>query len=332
MKTKKIGQIEFAPITMGCMAVADSGTWGAQDEAETIRTMHRARELGINCFDTAPGYGNGYSEELLGKAFEGSASVVIASKVSADSLKYDDCIKSCERSLKLLKRDYIDLFQVHWANDEVAFEETASALIKLKEQGKIREYGVCNFGVKQMSEMINLCDIKSNQLMYNLFFRGVEFEVKDILKEKGLGLLTYSSLAQGLLTGKYKKLEDVPESLRRTRHYPCSMNPASPHGEDGCKVEVEKALSELVNFAHDKGASVSEVALAWLISKDFVTTVIAGARNTDQIERNAKALQLKLTEEEVLALDNISENIKQKMGKNLDPWRSYGGPAEPKIR
>lgn len=286
MKTKKIGQIEFAPITMGCMAVADSGTWGSQDEAETIRTMHRAKELGINCFDTAPGYGNGYSEELLGKAFEGSASVVIASKVSADSLKYDDCIKSCERSLKLLKRDYIDLFQVHWANDEVVFEETASALIKLKEQGKIREYGVCNFGVKQMSEMINLCDIKSNQLMYNLFFRGVEFEVKDILKEKGLGLLTYSSLAQGLLTGKYKKLEDVPESLRRTRHYSCSMNPASPHGEDGCKVEVEKALSELVNFAHDKSAAKLEKMQA------EIEEVLRKTNLTNASKNSQKAIKL----------------------------------------
>ena len=332
MKKKAIGQIEFSPITMGCMAVADPGAWGAQDESETIRTMHKAFELGINCFDTAPGYGNGYSEELLGKAFEGSKSVIIATKISADSLRYDDCIKSCERSLKLLKRDYVDLLQVHWANPEVPFEETAQALIKLKEQGKIREYGVCNFGAEQTKEMLKLCNIKSNQLMYNLFFRGIEFELSDVLKENDLGLLTYSSLAQGLLTGKYNKLEEVPEALRRTRHYPCDMNPSSPHREAGCKAEVEKALSDLRAFASDKGASVSEIALAWLISKDLVTSVIAGARSVSQIERNAMAMQISLTQQEISELDGISESIKQKMGANLDPWRGVGGPVEPKIR
>lgn len=331
MKSNKIGQIEFTKLTMGCMAVADPGAWGPQDEAETIRTMHAARDIGITCFDTAPGYGNGYSEELLGKAFNGSTDVVIASKISADSLKYDDCIKSCEKSLKLLKRDHIDLLQVHWANPTVPFEETANALIKLKEQGKVREYGVCNFGMKQMTEMLKLCDIRSNQLMYNLFFRGIEFELEDALKQNGLGLLTYSSLAQGLLTGKYKRLEDVPETLRRTRHYPCSMHPSSPHGEEGCKAEVEKALAELGEFANGKGVCISEVALAWLLAKDSVTTVIAGARSVAQIEKNAKALRVSLTPEEITFLDGVSEGIKQKMGKNLDPWRSVGGPAEPKI-
>ena len=329
---KRIGKIEFSPITMGCMAVADPNTWGPQEEAETIRAMRMARELGINCFDTAPGYGGGYSEELLGKAFEGSNDVVIATKISADCLKYDDCIKSCEKSLKLLKRDHIDLLQVHWANPDVPLEQTAKALIDLKKQGKIREYGVCNFGVLQTREMLGLCDIKSNQLMYNLFFRGVEFEVADVLKENGLGLLTYSSLAQGLLTGKYKRLEDVPETLRRTRHYPYTMNPSSPHREQGCKNEVEKALAQLESFAFDKGASVSEVALAWLLAKENVTTVIAGARSVSQVEKNAKAMHLKLTESEISVLDGISEDIKQKMGANLDPWRSKGGPAEPKIR
>lgn len=331
MKTRKIGSVEFSPITMGCMAVADPSAWGPQDEAETIRTMHAARDMGITSFDTAPGYGNGYSEQLLGKAFDGSHDVIIASKVAGKNMSYEACVEGCETSLRYLKRDYIDLYQIHWPSTSVAYEETARALTHLKEQGKIREIGVCNYGVKQLAEMMSFCDVKSEQLMYNLFFRAVEFEMEDIIKEKKLGLLTYSSIAQGLLTGKYDTLDQVPATLRRTRHYPCTMVEKSPHGEAGCRAEVEKALAELKEFCADNSMTVAQAALAWLLSKEVVTTVIAGARSVSQVEKNVVAMNTALTPNQIAQLDAISENIKQKMGKNLDPWRNEGGPAPVRI-
>lgn len=329
---RKIGNIEFSPITMGCMAVADPGVWGEQDENETIRTMHAARDGGIISYDTAPAYGDGYSEQLLGKAFGGSSNVVIATKVPGGKMSYEECIEACETSLRYLQRDYIDLYQIHWPSNKISFEETARALTRLKEQGKIREIGVCNFGIMQTEEMIKLCDIKSNQLMYNLFFRAVEFEMKDLLTKNNLGLLTYSSIAQGLLTGKYNTLDEVPQTLRRTRHYPCFMNPNSPHHELGCKDEVEKALGELRTFCSDNNMQMAQAAIAWLLKKNHVTTVIAGARNIKQIEKNLLAINTSLSDAQEKELDDISENIKQKMGKNLDAWRGSDDESMIRIR
>lgn len=316
---------------MGCMAVADPAVWGAQDEADTIRAMHAARDMGITSFDTAPGYGNGYSEQLLGKAFEGSHDVVIATKVNGGNMSYEACIEGCETSLRYLKRDYIDLYQVHWPSKTVPYEETARALTHLKEQGKIREIGVCNYGVKQLGEMLTLCDVKSNQLMYNMFFRAVEFEMEELLKEKKLGLLTYSSIAQGLLTGKYDTLDQVPETLRRTRLYPCTMNEKSPHHGAGCREEAEKALAELKTFCADNSMTVAQTALAWLLSKDAVTTVIAGARNVSQVEKNAVAMNTTLTPSQIAELDALSEDVKQKIGGHLDAWRTEDDTANLRI-
>lgn len=332
MESRKIGGIAFSPITMGCMAVADPAVWGAQDENETIRTMQAAHDYGIDSFDTAPMYGNGYSEQLLGKAFHGSDRVVIATKVPPEMMKKADCIQACETSLRYLERDYIDLYQIHWPSASVPMEETAEALLQLKQQGKVREIGVSNFGMMQLDEMLKLCDIKSNQLMYNLFFRAPEFEMIDKLKENKLAMLTYSSMAQGLLTGKYETLDQVPVTLRRTRHYPASMHPNPPHKEAGCRAEVEKAMAELRVFCADHGYIMAQLAIAWLLAKECVTTVIAGARTIKQLKTNAAAMQLSLTAEQVAELDQLSRPIKEKMGANLDAWRTTGDEETRRIR
>ena len=332
MAKRMIGEAEFSSITMGCMAVADSAVWGPQDEQETIRTMQTARDYGVESFDTAPMYGNGYSEQLLGKAFHGSDKVVIATKVPPEMMKKEDCIKACETSLKYLERDYIDLYQIHWPSSTVALEETMEAMLLLKRQGKVREIGVCNFGMEQLKEALNYEDLRSNQLMYNLFFRAPEFEMIPALQQNGLAMLTYSSIAQGLLTGKYATLDQVPVTLRRTRHYPASMNPHSPHSEAGCREEVEKAILNLRTFCNDHGYNMAQAAIAWLLSKPAVTTVIAGARTIHQLETNAASVQIKLSPEEIAELDQLSQEIKMKMGANLDAWRSTDDEANRRIR
>ena len=332
MENRMIGGIAFSPITMGCMAVADPAVWGPQDEAETIRTMQAAHDEGIDSFDTAPMYGNGYSEQLLGKAFHGSDKVVIATKVPPDMMSRSGCIRACETSLKYLERDYIDLYQVHWPSADVPMEETMEALTQLKRDGKVREIGVCNFGTEQLTEALRLCEIKSNQLMYNLFFRAPEFEMIKKLRDNRLALMTYSSVAQGLLTGKYETLDQVPVTLRRTRHYPAAMHPNPPHQEAGCREEVEKALAELRVFCADHGYQMAQTAIAWLLAKESVTTVIAGARTIRQLQNNARAITLHLTPEEVAELDQLTSAIKEKMGDNLDAWRTTGDETTRRIR
>lgn len=321
MSKRYLGTVPFSPVTFGCMAIADAAVWGPQDEKETIRAMHLAADMGIFSFDTAAMYGNGLSEQIVGRAFGNSDKVTIATKLMSSRQHYDEVISECEKSLKNLQRDVIDLYQIHWPSKEVPFEETASALLKLKEQGKIREIGVSNFGVQQLSEMEKYMQPVSNQLMYNLFFRAPEANMVELHKKYNMGMMTYSSIAQGLLTGKYQGLADVPVTLRRTRLYPCTMNPASPHREGGCQELVEKALGELRIFCADKNMTMAQVALAWLLHKEGVTTVIAGARSEKQVKSNVLAMTTDLTEEDMKTLDALSADLKAYIGNNLDAWR-----------
>ncbi len=321
MQMKYLGSVPFAPITFGCMAIADAAVWGPQDENETISAMHLAADLGIFSFDTAAMYGNGLSEQIVGRAFGNSDKVTIATKLLSSKQHYGEVIEECEKSLKNLQRDAIDLYQIHWPSNDVPFEETASALLKLKEQGKIREIGVSNFGVEQLAEMEAFMQPVSNQLMYNLFFRAPEVNMVELHKKYGMGMMTYSSIAQGLLTGKYQGLSDVPVTLRRTRLYPCTMNPASPHKEGGCQELVEKALADLRIFCADKNMTMAQVALAWLMHKDGVTTVIAGARSEKQVKSNILAMTTELNDNDMATLDQLSADIKAYIGGNLDAWR-----------
>jgi myo-inositol catabolism protein IolS len=201
-------EIDISPILMGTWQ-AGKAMWTDIDDNETTRAIRAAYDAGITTFDTAEVYGNGHSERILGQALSDVRdNVIIATKVFSNHLKYDQVVAACHRSLKNLKTDTIDLYQVHWppgsfGHARVPMEETLSALNDLKEQGKIRAIGVSNFSRLELEEAAQHGDIVSLQPPYSLFWRHVDKDAGAYCRDNGLALLAYSPMAQGLLTGKF---------------------------------------------------------------------------------------------------------------------------------
>lgn len=324
MKYATLGKadIKVSVVAMGCWAIVGDATWGPQDESQAIAAIHTALDEGITLFDTAEGYGDGYSEALLGKALGVRRSrAVIASKASATSARAGNMKKACEQSLRRLCTDYIDLYQIHWPNREVPFAETWKALEELKEEGKIRAVGVCNFGPMDLLRMPSNPPCVSNQLPYSLLFRALEYDILPRCAETDISILCYSPLAQGLLTGKFKNADEVPVGRARTRHFSKSR-PGTRHGTDGCEAETFAALGALRSVSTRIGRPMAECALAWLIHQSGVASVLAGARNPAQVRENAKAGDLVLSPSDISELSAATDLVKTALGPNPDMWQA----------
>lgn len=324
MKYRKLGKtdIEVSVVSMGCWAIVGDQLWGKQDESESIRTLRAARDAGINFFDTAEGYGNGYSEELLAKAFGGSRDdVVVASKVSPNHLTPELIRKSCEQSLRRLKADTIDLYQVHWPNWDLPMADVAKALLRLQKEGKIRAIGVSNFGVRDLGDFLATTRCESNQLCYNLLWRAIEFEIRQACVDNGIGIICYAPLMQGMLTGKFRAADEVPEGRARSRHF-SDKRPLARHGEAGCEELTFQTIDRIRKICDRIREPMADVALAWLLAQPGVTSVIAGARSPAQIKENVRAAELKLSEDVIAELTQATADLKQKLGPNPDLWQS----------
>jgi len=324
MQYHRLGKtdITVSVVAMGCWALAGGRVWGPQIEADSIATVHAALDAGVNFFDTAEGYGAGDSEVVLGRALAGRRhEAVIATKVSRSNSSSDGVRKACERSLQRLQTDYIDLYQIHWPSRTVPPDETMEALEKLRQQGKVRAIGVCNFGVQDLSHLLKTGWVETNQLPYSLLWRAIEYEIKQKCMDEGLGILCYSPLAQGLLTGKFSSLNEVPEGRARTRLFSSDRTQAR-HGEAGCEPEVFTAIEQIRRICDDIGQPMAKLAIAWLLHQPGVTSVIAGARKPDQIRQTAQAADLELSQETIAVLAEATEEVKQKMGPNPDLWQS----------
>ncbi len=322
MRYRKLGQTDLSVsvIAMGCWAIVGDNTWGPQDESETIATIHAALDTGINFFDTAEGYGNGYSEELLARGLgENRSRAIIATKVSQSNLLPDQIQAACERSLLHLNTDYIDLYQIHWPSRQVPFEDSMAAMESLRDQGKIRAIGVSNFGPVDMDEMLEVGHFQTNQLPYSLLWRAIEFDIQPKCVEHNIGILPYSPLQQGLLTGKFTKADDVPEGRARTRHF-STDRPQAKHGEAGAEAETFTAIKRIQQLSDMIGHPMEHLALSWLIHQPAVTSVIAGARNPAQMVANALAADVELSDEVLHALDQATQPIKEHMGADPDMW------------
>ena len=324
MKYRQIGSmdIEMSEIAMGCWALGGGYTWGAQDEKDSVDTVRAAIDLGVNLFDTAEFYSDGYSEQVLGKGLAGVRDkVLVATKVWVDNMAADKLRAACEGSLKRLKTDYIDLYQIHWPNHQVPLEETLTAIEALKASGKIRYAGVCNFGVQDLSAAASHLPVVTNQLAYSLLFRAIETEILSSCRQTGVGVLAYSSLAQGLLTGKFSRLEEVDDERARIRLY-SKNRPGTVHDEPGCEKEANQALEKIRAICADIGQPMAKVALAWVLRQPGITSVLAGARSRAQIAANVEAVELDLSEAVVNVLSAATEAVKSKLGPNADPWRT----------
>lgn len=304
----------------GCWPFAGGSFWGEQDDATSIATVHAALDAGINFFDTAEAYEKGHSERVLGQALVGRRDeAIIATKVAPNHLASADVIAACEQSLKNLQTDYIDLYLIHWPNWDVPLSETVAALEQLKTQGKIRAIGVCNFGVQDMSEILELHPIVTNQLPYSLLWRVIEREIQPVCLTHDVGIMCYSPLAQGLLTGRYNRAEEVPSGLARTRLY-ANERTKNDHGEPGCEAEVFAALAGIREIAADMGQSMAAVSLAWVRRQPGVATILMGARTPEEVTLNLPALDVALSDEVVQKLADLTAPVKEKLGNNPDMW------------
>ncbi|GAB4303683.1 MAG: aldo/keto reductase [Geminocystis sp.] len=317
MKTRQLGKsdIYITPIIMGTWQ-AGKRMWAGIEDSESISAIRQAVESGITTIDTAEVYGEGHSERIVGEALKSVRDKVIyASKVFANHLKYDQVISACHNSLKNLQTDYIDLYQIHWPsgswNSEIVpIEETMRALNDLKREGKIRAIGVSNFSQQQLASARECGQIDSIQPPYSLFWRIVEKEIQPYCVENNISILAYSSLAQGILTGKFGDNPTFAEGDHRKNNR--LFQP--PHWE-----RVKQALSQLQPFADKYNCTLAQIAIAWLIQQPQ-TNAIVGARNPQQAKENAQAGEIELTIEDIKQISNIGTNVTKDLDDNPVMW------------
>ncbi|WPF88707.1 aldo/keto reductase [Cyanobacterium aponinum AL20118] len=317
MKTRQLGKsdIYITPIIMGTWQ-AGKRMWAGIEDSESISAIRQAVESGITTIDTAEVYGEGHSERIVGEALKSVRDKVIyASKVFANHLKYDQVISACHNSLKNLQTDYIDLYQIHWPsgswNSEIVpIEETMRALNDLKREGKIRAIGVSNFSQQQLASALECGQIDSIQPPYSLFWRIVEKEIQPYCVENNISILAYSSLAQGILTGKFGDNPTFAEGDHRKNNR--LFQP--PHWE-----RVKQALSQLQPFADKYNCTLAQIAIAWLIQQPQ-TNAIVGARNAQQAKENAQAGEIELTIEDIKQISNIGTNVTKDLDDNPVMW------------
>jgi aryl-alcohol dehydrogenase-like predicted oxidoreductase len=287
------------------------GDWGGIEKQGAIDAVHLARELGINFFDTAQGYGWGASERLLGEALRDDIEnrrdeIVIATKgglrMEAGGLKRDASEawlrQDVEESLRNLGVDRIDLYQVHWPDPNVPIEETAGVLDGFVQEGKVRYVGVSNYSVEEMEAFARRRKLDSDQPAYHFFRRDIEEDVLPWCHEHQVGVLVYGTLAHGLLTGKFDENTTFPDDDWRS-------GSELFQGEAFRRnLDTVRALGQL---ADERGITVGQLAIAWALANPAVHVAIVGARNPQQVVQNAPAAEFALDSDELTRIDNIME-------------------------
>lgn len=324
MEFRPLGSSGFnvSVLSFGAWQIGDTDFWGPHDQRRAEATVGTAIDEGINLFDTAEMYGKGESERALGKALGNRRKeIFIASKVSPEHCAPQTLRAACEASLSRLNTDYIDLYQVHWPPREFPFTEVHGELTRLREEGKIRAFGVSNYGPQDLREWLQMGPLVSNQLGYNMAFRAIEYEIMPLCRKNNIGILAYMPLMQGLLAGRWKKAEEIPIMRRRTRHF-AGHRDAVRHGEHGCEELFFETLAELANLALHLRISMAAMSLAWLMAQPGITSVIVGARDPEQMLDNLDAAELYLGPAVVARLNEITGPLKNRLGANADMWQT----------
>ncbi|MBN1554893.1 MAG: aldo/keto reductase [Phycisphaerae bacterium] len=322
MEYRALGQsdIQVTPVIFGAWAIGE-WMWGPQDHNDAIDAIHTALDAGINAIDTAAVYGFGRSEELIAEALQGRKreDVVLLTKfglrwdhgkkgtvrfetkdmdgnvISIYTYSHpDSVIEECERSLKRLKTDYIDVYQIHRPDETTPVEETFGAVAKLIEQGKVRAAGVSNYTPERMTRANAVTPLASSQPPYSMVLRDAEEDVLPWCRENNVGVIVYSPLQRGLLTGKIKPGHVFAEGDHRA-----SNKFFAPKN-----VETVNALLDRIRpiaEAHD--ATLAQLVIAWTIRQPGVTAALVGARNTKQAAENAAATRLTLTDDDIAQID-----------------------------
>jgi len=322
MQYREIGQsgITASAITFGAWAIG-GWMWGGADRKEALEAILASYELGVTSIDTAPAYGQGLSEEIVGDALKvlprhklqiltkyglrwdmQKGQHFFSSKFNNGSplevYKYagkESVIEECEQCLKRLGTDYIDLFQIHWADPTTPIEETMEAIVLLQKQGKIRAGGVCNYTADQMKVAETVVSLASNQVPYSMVFRDIEKEVVPYCIENKKAVIAYSPLHRGLLTGKFKPghIYNDGDTRETNRFYTA---------ENINRTNV--FLDTIKPLAADKNITLAQLVIAWTLQQRGITLALVGARNADQATQNAKASDVIITPEEMSIINN----------------------------
>ncbi len=313
MHTRQLGKTDMhiTPLGLGTWAMGGGGwsfAWGPQDDEDSIATIHRALDLGINWIDTAAVYGLGHSEEVVARALKGrSDRPYVFTKCSrvwddkgniSSSLKAQSIRREVEASLKRLAVDVIDLYQIHWPIPDEDIEEGWSTMAQLKEEGKVRAIGVSNFNIDQMRRAQKIAPIGSLQAPYSLIRREIEDEILPFCEEQHIGVIVYSPMQSGLLTGTMtaERIANLPEDDWR-KHDPEFQEPRLSRN-----LKLAELLSS-IGYLHTRSAG--EVAIAWVLRQPAVTGAIVGARRPQQIDDIIGAAEFRLTESEFAQIDRF---------------------------
>ncbi len=313
--------IKISKVSFGAWAIG-GWMWGGSDEKDAIDAIASAIDLGMTTIDTAPIYGFGKSESLVGKVIKDKRDKVqLLTKYglswetdqgrfyfnSKNEMgknvaihKYSDpknVIIECEKSLERLGTDYIDLYQIHWHDPTTPIENTMEAVIKLKEQGKIRAAGVCNYTAGQMKTADRVIDIETNQVPYSMVLRDIEDDVVPYCLETGKGILAYSPLQRGVLTGKITSDYMFNEGDHR---------PSTPFYQEPNLSRINKFLKSIQPLANDHQLTLAQMVICWTIQQPAVNSALVGARNPTQVKENAKAGEVIL---EKSVIEKISKEL-----------------------
>ncbi len=318
MQTRRLGFIDLHLSKIGLGTWALGGVWqygwGPQDDRESLAAIRRALDLGINWIDTAPAYGLGRSEEVLGRAIQGmSQKPIVATKCGrgwdkagrlVGDLKPASIRAEAEASLRRLEVEVIDVYQIHWPQPDEDIEEGWGAIADLVRAGKVRYAGVCNFSLAQLKRIQPIHPVASLQPPYSMLAREVESELLAYCAANNIGVVAYSPMQKGLLTGKFsrERVENLDESDHRRR------DPDFQEPRLSANLELAEALRVL---AGKRGRTVAQLAVAWVLRRPEVTAAIVGARRPSQIEETAAAAEWGLSQEDIETIDALLEQHHQ---------------------
>lgn len=303
MKFSSLGKsnIQVSRVTFGCWELG-GGPWEFTSDDNNIKAVQAALDMGITTFDTAEGYGSGHSEEIVGNALLGRREqCILSTKVSRANLAPAEVRRSAEASLQRLKTDYIDIYYIHWPSFDIPVADTLAEFNKLKEEGLIRAIGVSNFSLEQLEEASRYAQIDVLQPEYSLLHRSIEQDIVPYCKENQIAIMSYSSIAKGILTGAFhlggKKLDENDFRSTRRLFLPEHLK------------KEEELIMLLKDIADSKGKAISQIAISWLLHQEALTTAIVGSQSIKHMKENIEAADIELNSDELNALDSVSKKV-----------------------
>ena len=313
METRKLGltDLELSTVGLGTwpMGGISAGMhWGDQDDQASIKTIEQAMDQGINWLDTAGAYGRGHAEEVVGTALKKlSSKPIIVTKCGStpeDTMEPGSIRAQCESSLKRMGIDTIDLYLAHWPRPIEMMEAGWQTCADLIKEGKVRYIGVSNFTIEQMEKIQPIHPIAAMEPAYSMITRGIEDQILPYCREHNMGVVTYSPLQQGILTGAPIDVEGMDEGDFRRNN---------PNFKEPVLGLNRKLVEELRPIAEKNGASVAQLAIAWVLRLPEVTSALNGARVSAEIEDSVKGGNLKLSSEDIAAIEKLLENRQKEM-------------------